>query len=66
MLIRDNLTDHGSAETVVWPRERGIVPLHTPLTGGRLNMTEAIVQSARPQTSRFRETAARFPVEMGA
>lgn len=42
ILIWDNLAGHHSQEIVQWCRERGIVPLYTPLGGSWLNMAESV------------------------
>jgi hypothetical protein len=42
LLIMDNLAGHLTASFVVWLFDHGIMPLYTPLSGSRLNMTESI------------------------
>ncbi len=42
LLIWDNLTGHHSAEMVRWCRERGVLPLYTPIGGSWLNMAESL------------------------
>jgi hypothetical protein len=38
----DNLAEHPTSHFVVWLFEHGIMPLHTPLNGSWLNMTESM------------------------
>jgi hypothetical protein len=42
LFAMDNLKGHTTTSFVVWLFEHGVMPLYTPLSGSRLNMTESI------------------------